>query len=84
MTIQQDLREFANSHFPEPALLECQAADHIDKIEGEAKVMRSILSEADQVLSSIEPADEHEAALLGELRRKVKAVLYPDADFSLF
>lgn len=53
-------------------------------LEGEAAVMRSILAEADQVLSTIEPADEHEAQMLGELRRKVKRVLFPDADLSLF
>lgn len=53
-------------------------------MEGEASVMRAILSEADSVLSTIEPDDTDEAQALGELRRKIKAVLFPDADQSLF
>jgi hypothetical protein len=58
--------------------------EKIKKLEGEASVMRAILRESDSVLSSIEPDDTDEAQALGELRRKIKAVLFPDADLSLF
>jgi hypothetical protein len=58
--------------------------ERIKKLEGEASVMRAILHDADNVLLDVEPDDTDEAQALGELRRKIKAVLYPDADLSLF
>lgn len=88
MNLQTDLRQKAQDAIDDGNLLQAAdhitAANHIDKLEGEASVMRAILSEADSVLSTIEPDDTDEAQALGELRRKIKAVLFPDADQSLF